>query len=116
MLLFSSWKQNSIANYRYPLGIDPAPFWANLYLSNHECKFMKKLIKNNIARAKKFHGTFRFIDDLCALNNGGEFEKSYKEIYPKELDLKLEFSGNHGTFLDLDLKINNGKIISTLFD
>ena len=32
---------------------------------------MDKLIKEAIVRAKKFHGTFRFIYDLCALNDGG---------------------------------------------
>ena len=99
-----------------PMGIDPAPFWANLYLSKHECDFISKLIKTDIARAKRFHGTFRFIDDLCALNDGGEFGNSYKEIYPKELELKLEHNGLHATFLDLDLSIENGKISSKIYD
>ena len=99
-----------------PMGIDPAPFWANLYLSKHECDFMSKLIKTDISRAKKFHATFRFIDDLCAVNDGGEFQKSYRDIYPKELELKLEHSGSHATFLDLDINIDNGKVITKLFD
>ena len=30
------------------MGIDPAPFWANLYLSKHEFDFMNKLIKEGI--------------------------------------------------------------------
>ena len=99
-----------------PMGIDPAPFWANLYLSKYECDFMKKIIKADVARARMFHGTFRFIDDLCAMNDGGEFERSYKEIYPKELELKLEHTGNYATFLDLKLSIDNGMITSTLYD
>ena len=41
-----------------PMGIDPTPFWVNLYLSKHEYDFMGKLIKEDIARATKFHGTF----------------------------------------------------------
>ena len=57
------------------MGIDPAPFWANLYLSKHECDFKGKLIRENIAQAKTFPETVRFIDDLCALNDGGEFQK-----------------------------------------
>ena len=99
-----------------PMGIDPAPFWANLYLSKHECDFLKGLIRNDITRARKFHGTFRFIDDLCALNDGGEFENSYQEIYPEELVLKLEHKGSHATFLDLDLTVENGKITTKLYD
>ena len=73
-----------------PKSIDPASFGANLYLSKHECDFMVKLFKEGIAQAKKFHRIFWFIDDLWALNDGGEFQKSYEEIYPKELVLKLE--------------------------
>ena len=37
-----------------------------------------------------FHGCARFIDDLVCLNDGGEFNDSYKEIYPNELELKWE--------------------------
>ena len=44
---------------------------------------MGKLIKEDIAQAKKFHGTFQCIDDLCVLNDGVEFQKSYKEITPR---------------------------------
>ena len=78
-----------------PMGIDPAPFWANIYLYTHESKFITNLTKNNSSkenkiRAKKFHATSRFIDDLCALNDGGEFGKSSKEIYSKEMELKKE--------------------------
>ena len=62
------------------MGIDPALFWANIYLSKHEGDFMGKLIKENITRAKKFPGTFLFICNLCTLNDEGEFQKSYKEI------------------------------------
>ena len=47
-------------------------------------------IKEDIALTKKFQGTFRFIDDICALNDGGQFQKSNKEIYPKDQVLKLE--------------------------
>jgi len=37
-----------------PMGIDPAPFWANLYLYFYENKFMVYLISNDKARARKF--------------------------------------------------------------
>lgn len=47
---------------------------------------------------------FRFIDDLAAIDNGGEFEKVYRETYPPELELKREnISKNEAYFLDLDI-------------
>ena len=41
---------------------------------------MGKLIEEDIARAKKFHGTFRFIEGLCVLNDGGEFKSHTKKF------------------------------------
>ena len=52
------------------MGIDPAPAWANLYLSKHECNFMGTIIKEGIEGAKTFHKIFRFTDDFCELNDG----------------------------------------------
>lgn len=41
----------------------------------------------------------RFIDDLTAINNGGEFERSFEEIYPPELILEKEnLTNNWGSF------------------
>ena len=77
---------------------------------------MDNLIKEDIPRAKMFHGTFRFVDNLCALTDGENFQTSYKEIYPKGLVLKLEHSGYHAAFLDLNIAISNGKISTTLYD
>ena len=76
---------------------------------------MGKLIKEDIARTKKFHGTFRVIDERCTFNDGREFQESYEVIYSKELVLKLEYSRSHATFLDLDISIGNGKISSKLY-
>ena len=60
-----------------PMGIDPAPFWANLFLSYFESNHMDELIRTDIAQAKRYHGTYRFIDDLCTLNNNHQFENSH---------------------------------------
>ena len=51
------------------------PFFGLICIS-----FTIKLIKKDTASAKKFHGTFRFTDDLCALNDGGEFQKPHKKL------------------------------------
>ena len=86
-----------------PMGIDPAPFWANLFLYQYEQRYMTQLIEEDKVKARHFHSTKRFIDDLCAINDGNLFQSVYKEIYPDELELKVEHSGSHASFLNLDL-------------
>ena len=50
---------------------------------------------------------FRFIDDLIALNDDDEFLRSYAEIYPNKMNLKLENqSTESGSYLYQDLKID----------
>ena len=99
-----------------PMGIDPAPFWANLFLYTFEVEYMSKIIASDKVKAHHFHSTNRFIDDLCTLNDGGEFGRSYRDIYPDELDLKLEHSGSYASFLNLDINIRNGLFVYKLFD
>ena len=99
-----------------PMGIDPAPFWANLYLHRYEEIFISSQMSVNKVRARKFIHATRFIDDECNLNDCGEFSRSYREIYPKELELKCEHQGTHATFLDIDITIVDGLFIYKLFD
>ena len=98
------------------MGLDPAPFWANLYLHRHEYIFMSSLIRNDIRRARLFLNCSRFIDDLITINDLDEFGKSHNSIYPKELELKCEHSGLQATFLDLDIRVENGQFVYKLFD
>ena len=99
-----------------PMGIDPAPFWANLHLYSYECAFITKLMKSDKGKAMKFRYATRFIDDECNLNDSGEFGKSFHDIYPNNLELKCEHQGSHATFLDLDITIQDGTFIYKLFD
>ena len=99
-----------------PMGIDPAPFWANLHLYLYECDFITSLISSGKLRAMKFRYATRFIDDECNLNDGGEFGRSFHQIYPKELELKCEHQGTHATFLDLEINVSNGTFVYKLFD
>ena len=100
-----------------PMGGDPAPFWANLFLFFYESKWLLQMKKTNNILARKFTNTFRFIDDLNALNDGGEFEKHHQEIYPTELILKKEnTSFKSATFLDLNINIIAGQFITKLYD
>ena len=99
-----------------PMGIDPAPFWANLYLYFYEETYVSNLIRVDRTKARKFNSTRRFIDDLITINDDGEFGREYRNIYPAELELKVEHSGVHATFLSLDNRIEDRKIIYKLYD
>ena len=65
-----------------PMGIDPAPFWANLHLYTYEYEFIKALMSIDKLRAMKFKFASRFIDDELNLNDGGELGRSFQSIYP----------------------------------
>lgn len=99
-----------------PMGIDPAPFWANLFLYFYEKQFVQKLISEGSPRAYKYNNTGRFIDDLCTINNGEDFLTCHNTIYPPELHLKVEHHGTKATFLDLDIEIKDNIFIYKLFD
>ena len=47
-----------------PIGIDTAPFWANLFLYQFEHRYMDALIPEDRMSARHFHSTRHFIDDL----------------------------------------------------
>ena len=96
-----------------PMGMDPAPFWANLYLYYYEHEFITNLMQSDKRRARKFINACRFIDDECNINDDGEFSRSYQEIYPEELQLKCEHQGTHATFLELDLDV---QIVDCIFN
>ena len=56
-----------------PVGIDPAQFWANLFLYTYENEYTSEFISNDKVKACHFHATKRFIDDLCTLHDRGLF-------------------------------------------
>ena len=99
-----------------PMGSDPAPFMANLFLYHFESKWIRKLKKENLQVARKFANTFRFIDDLLTVNDDNLFQQNFKDIYPAELQLNLESTGNEVSFLDLHLTKVNRQVDIKLFD
>ena len=99
------------------LGSDSAPFFANLFLHYYENTWIKKVKKNDIWQARRFSKVFRFIDELNALNNSGEFEQSFKETYLPELILKKQnASSNERSLLDLFVKIGDNQFSIDLYD
>ena len=100
-----------------PMGSDPAPYFANLFLYHHESRWLNKMKKENNILARKFNKIYRFIDDLLAINDGGEFEKCCSQIYPEELELKKENVSNIETnFLELNIKISDKMFQTKLYD
>ena len=64
--------------------------------------------------ARHFYSTKRFINDYCAVNDGGEFGRSICDICAKELELKVEHQGDHTAFLNSDITIKEGTFIYKL--
>ena len=101
-----------------PMGSDPAPFFANLFLAYHESLWIKSHSRLDLIRARRLFNTFRYIDDLLTLNDNNEFLRTFKEIYPPELILNKENpdSNTSATFLDLEITIQDNKFEYKLFD
>ena len=100
-----------------PMGSDPAPFFANLFLYWYESTWLLRMKKENNGLARKFGSVFRFIDDLLAMNDGGSFAQHYLEIYPEELELKKENVGvGNATFLDLNISKSDKIFETKLYD
>ena len=79
------------------MGIDPAPFWAKLFLYFYE-EHMPSLISSDKINARYFHSTKRFNNDICTINHGVEFGRSLCEIYPKKLEHKAKHQGHYAIF------------------
>ena len=72
------------------MAIEPAPYRTSLSL------YVQKLISKGSPRAYKFRETPRLIDTV---NDDGEFSSSYKYVYSKQLEVKIERQVKHATFL-----------------
>ena len=102
-----------------PMGIDPAPQMANLYLHYYEFQFMDSLKKTDNTSARRFSKTKRYIDDLQTINNDGTLSRMHEEgrIYPREMQLNKEnVNDQKATFLDLNEAIVNKQIIVKVYD
>ena len=100
-----------------PMGTDCAPDLANLFLFAFENKYIIGLINVKSDDIKWLKFIYRYIDDLMVLNDNGNFDSAYTEIYPQTLDLKYKArSRTSATFLDMDISINNSILNKKLFD
>ena len=71
----------------------PAPYFTNLLLYYYKSRSFCHLTKSDMRYARRFANVFWFItdliDDRTTVNDGKEFEKGCKEIYPPKLELKI---------------------------
>ena len=101
-----------------PMGTNCAPLIADLFLYCYESQFMTKISKDPSQQhlVDKFNNTFRYLDDILALNND-DFNTYINDIYPAELTLnKANTDNQHCSFLDLDINITNGKLETKIYD
>ena len=77
---------------------------------------MEKLAKTNIALARKFNLCKRYIDDLF-VGNFPNFRDHIYQIYPRELEIKLESNNvKEVAYLDLNLKSENNILTCSIYD
>ena len=78
---------------------------------------MNELKENYLNKERKICHIFRFKDDLNSINDSGEFQSNYSNIYHEELLLGKENTDRYeANFLYLIIKIKDGKFHFNLFD
>ena len=88
------------------MGIDPTPFSSHLFLYTDENEYMSEFISNDKVKACPHFGT---------LSGVSVFIDAYRGIYLPELQLKVEHSATHATFLNLET-VKDGVFDYKLFD
>ena len=72
-----------------------------------------QLGRSHKTSARRFSDVLGFINALTAINDGGEFKRSNKKIYPREPELKKEnIDYSEGSLFDLGIKIIKKLIFS----
>lgn len=123
-----------------PMGFSYSPLWCNLYFMSYEVRFLLRLASlGRYDLLHHFQSCFRYIDDLCVLNNEvihlflqSDAPRTADNpfwIYPLGIvEIKTEldahkancpFSGIKGHFLNVQLEIVNtttGEFTSSKFD
>lgn len=100
-----------------PMGTDPGPFMANAYLHKYEFDFQERNRKCDYGVARSLNRTYRYIDDVSPINDGGIFSKFMNDIYPSDLVLTKENVGtSSATVLDLDISIVSNRFKISVYD
>ena len=100
-----------------PMGTDCAPYLANLMLHQLEFNYMISIMNKDFTAVQKFKNIYRYIDDISILNDDGYFKDHYKDIYGKDLELKLvNKDPKEANILDLTISITDNKFSVNLYD
>ena len=97
-LLFYSRQHIFETSYLCTYGNRSSHFLGKSFFYPYDVNYTSDLIVSDKVKGHHFPFIKRFIVDLCTLNNGGEFSRVHKDIYPSELELKVEFSGSRTSF------------------
>ena len=98
------------------MGTNCAPLVADLFLFCSERDFIMSLSADKDAKIiDDFKPTSRYLDDLLNIDNT-YFDGMVKQIYPSELQLnKANSSNTEAPFLDLQLTISEGFVLSKIY-
>ena len=97
-----------------PMGANFSPNLANLYLHFYESKFLSI---NPMHGQLRYRYTFRYIDDLLSVNNR-DIIFDINTMYPRALEISQTNVDpfKNCSFLDLDIKISEGKFATKVYD
>ena len=95
-----------------PIGNWPCSILENFFIYLYE--YILPLIYSDKVNAGHFHSTKRFTDELCLIKDGGKFGRSFPQIYPSELELKIKTTML--LFFNLEITIKEGRFTYNVFD
>ena len=99
-----------------PIGLDSGQDIANLLLFSYESEYVEKKSKENMVFARKFAFNARYIDDLFVANFP-EFKDLIYDIYPRDLEVKLEsHDPKNIAYLDLKIISHNSNLDFSIYD
>ena len=99
-----------------PIGLDSGQDIANLLLYYYESEYLKNLARNNLAEAKKFCYSYRYIDDLLSAAFR-DFSNHLPNIYPQALVLnKSNDQDTHVDYLDIKIVSQNNSLSFSVYD
>jgi len=104
------------------MGTNCAPVLANLYLYVYESQYVDKLMATSVARARLFHMTFRYIDDVMSLDNplwttAVQHTATEGGLYPAELELSdTSITNEEAHFLGMHVRSAGNRFHVSVFD
>jgi hypothetical protein len=105
-----------------PMGTNCAPALANLFLYRYEAAYIDQLAERSLVHARRFHATFRLIDDVLSVDNALWAEAVGKTVeagglYPAALALNQTNNAPHSAeFLGMSLTVQGSRFHLSVFD